>query len=251
MILPDDLTEMGGQAFYGCSSLASVHIGSALTSIPSQAFQGCTSLSDINFPEGLTSIGTFAFSGTQIPSLTLKGNISIGTSAFYNCTALASVDMGENKSVPQNCFRGCTNLSSVSFAPDTVVGDSAFYGCGFTSLSLSSFNVTSTPTSHGGRYSLGTMAFSQCAGLEDVDGYRYKWNVGLKTRTSYIDENGSRKWNDWEDQGQMESGIYDAMGATTDSVFSNTKLFELKDYLTNNQLVDTSDIQYSVYHFTG
>lgn len=47
--IPDSVTEIGGGAFEGCSSLASVTIPDGVTSIGNYAFYGCSSLATVKF----------------------------------------------------------------------------------------------------------------------------------------------------------------------------------------------------------
>lgn len=248
--IPGSVTDIGGSAFYQ-SGLKTLHLSEGLETIGASAFRG-SKLTSVTLPASVTDVGNYAFNScSSLTGVTIKGNTTLGTQAFSSCGSLASVDMGNTANIPGYCFNGCANLNSVSFAPDTVVGNSAFSGCGFTSLSLGHFHIISTLTDAGGMYSLGSGAFANCSNLATVDGLKYKWDVGLKTRTSYIDGDGNRQWHDWEDKGCVEQGIYDSMGATTDSVFSGTKLYNYTEYLKNNGLVNTDDIQYSVYHYTG
>lgn len=248
--IPGSVTDIGGSAFYQ-SGLKTLHLSEGLETIGASAFRG-SKLTSVTLPASVTDVGNYAFNScSSLTGVTIKGNTTLGTQAFSSCGSLASVDMGNTANIPGYCFNGCANLNSVSFAPDTVVGNSAFSGCGFTSLSLGHFHIISTLTDAGGMYSLGSGAFANCSNLATVDGLKYKWDVGLKTRTSYIDGDGNRQWHDWEDKGCVEQGIYDSMGATTDSVFSGTKLYNYTEYLKNNGLVNTNDIQYSVYHYTG
>lgn len=248
--VPSSVTKIGAFAFNG-SGLKTLHLSEGLETVGASAFRN-SNLTSATLPDSVADVGDHAFTDCEsMTGVTIKGNTTLGTYAFSSCGSLASADMGATANIPGYCFNGCKNLNSVSFAADTVVGGSAFAGCGFTSLSLAPFLMTSTLTDVGGMYSLGSGAFANCSNLASVDGLKYKWDVGLKTRTSYIDGDGNRQWNEWEDKGCVEQGIYDSMGATTDSVFNGTKLYNYTEYLKNNGLVNTDDIQYSVYHYTG
>ena len=93
VILEPGVTNVGGYAFYGCSSLSSITLPEGLTSINYYAFYNCSHLTSITLPEGLMSIGDYAFSGcSSLTSITLpEGVTSIGNSAFYNCNRLSKI----------------------------------------------------------------------------------------------------------------------------------------------------------------
>lgn len=67
VVIPKSVTTLGGAAFYGCSSLASINVPNSVTSIGTYAFSGCSSLTKIEIPNSVTSIGNLVFS----PNLTV------------------------------------------------------------------------------------------------------------------------------------------------------------------------------------
>ena len=95
--LPEGLSEIGQQAFEGCTGLISVTIPDTVNIIAKQAFSDCTSLKYITFPLGLKSLGTRAFFGcTALGSVFLPDGIEqIGTSVFENCSSLEQVHIPE------------------------------------------------------------------------------------------------------------------------------------------------------------
>ncbi len=110
VVIPDAVTEIGNEAFRGCSGLTSVTIPDSVTSIGKSAFSGCSSLTIITIPDSVTEIGDWAFSG---------------------CSGLTSVTVGESvKTIERGAFSGCSSLTSVTI-PDSVtkIGDWAFRGC--------------------------------------------------------------------------------------------------------------------------
>ena len=59
--VPQGVTEIAEEAFYGCSSLESITIPEGVTKLGLGAFDGCYSLKSITLPEGITEIGDGAF----------------------------------------------------------------------------------------------------------------------------------------------------------------------------------------------
>ena len=55
------VTSIGYEAFYGCTGLTSVTIGTSVTSIGTFAFYYCTGLRSVTFGNSVTSIGKYAF----------------------------------------------------------------------------------------------------------------------------------------------------------------------------------------------
>lgn len=59
--IPDNVTEIGSEAFGECSSLTSITIPNSVTQIGSYAFCDCSNLASITIPESVTEIGEWAF----------------------------------------------------------------------------------------------------------------------------------------------------------------------------------------------
>ena len=82
--IPSCVTNVGGWAFDGCTSLTSITIPDSVTEIDWSAFEGCTSLTSITIPDSVTEIGWSAFEGcTSLKSITIPSSVtSIGKNAF-------------------------------------------------------------------------------------------------------------------------------------------------------------------------
>lgn len=63
VIIEKGVTNIGKNAFRGCSELAEVHISKTVKEIGVSAFQGCTALTQIDIPDSVNSVGSFAFIG--------------------------------------------------------------------------------------------------------------------------------------------------------------------------------------------
>ena len=74
VVLPEEVTSIGYEAFRNCSSLTSISIPDSVTSIGNGAFQGCINLTSIILPESLVSIGNWAFEDcSALTSVYYKG----------------------------------------------------------------------------------------------------------------------------------------------------------------------------------
>lgn len=72
--IPNTVTEIGKNAFYGCSKITSITIPDSVTTIGAGAFESCSSLTEITIPQNVTSIGsdTFVYCG-KLMAINIKG----------------------------------------------------------------------------------------------------------------------------------------------------------------------------------
>ena len=59
--IPDNVTSIGENALYRCTSLTSITIPDSVTSIGNYAIAYCSSLASVTIPDNVTSIGNYAF----------------------------------------------------------------------------------------------------------------------------------------------------------------------------------------------
>lgn len=93
IMLPSELTSIGKEAFVGCDALASITLQAKLTTIGEKAFYGCANIESLTLPGALVKIGDHAFDGcAKIPSVYINAKLTdIGEGAFANCTSLARI----------------------------------------------------------------------------------------------------------------------------------------------------------------
>ncbi len=93
--IPNNVTQIGRDAFYHCINLESVLLGneSKLETISTEAFQQCSNLTNISLPETLTTIGSYAFQSCyKLPSVIIHEQVNtINTYAFSFCYNLKTV----------------------------------------------------------------------------------------------------------------------------------------------------------------
>ena len=132
--IPDGVTTIGADAFWGCENLISVIIPDSVTLISNNAFWGCESLTKIIIPDSVTLISNNAFRNCKgLTNVTIPDSVTkIGYGAFYNCINIKNINIPDSVTeINGYAFNGCENLTSVTI-PDSVttIGSGAFpVGC--------------------------------------------------------------------------------------------------------------------------
>ena len=128
-----EVTTIGYEAFWDCSSLTSVTIPDSVTTIGGYAFSNCYSLTSVTIPDSVTEIGYDAFeSCSSLTSVTIGDSVTtIGMYAFRDCHSLTSVTIPDSvTTIEEWAFRSCSNLTSVTISDSvTTIGNYAFIYC--------------------------------------------------------------------------------------------------------------------------
>ena len=115
------VTKIGESAFWGCSSLTSIEVGKGNSEYSSEdgvLFDKYETVL-IQFPAGKSG------------HYTIPDSVTIGKSAFKNCSSLTSVTIPDSfTSIWSWAFQYCSSLTSITI-PDSVnsIGEWAFYDC--------------------------------------------------------------------------------------------------------------------------
>jgi hypothetical protein len=141
-VIPNHTTEIGPNAFAGCTQLTRVIIPESVTDIGGRAgtvFEGCRSLERINLPVTVTNIGQ---------------------KSFQDCSSLEEIVIPpEITTIPFGLFWKCSRLKRVML-PDgiTRIGNYAFADCAW--LTLDRFPKSLT--------TIGAYAFKDCKALRPL-----------------------------------------------------------------------------------
>lgn len=95
--LHDGITEIMGNAFYGCKQLQQIRFSENLESIGPGAFHYCRNLESVHIPSSVTVIGEQAFMSTGLREIIIPKNIEqLGDEAFAKCPYLKKVRIETN-----------------------------------------------------------------------------------------------------------------------------------------------------------
>ena len=111
-VIPNIVTDIGAEAFAGCSMLNTVKIGANVTSIGQYAFSGCTASILWDDNSSISTIGYLSFSNYKGKTITIPESVtSIGQYAFSGCSGLTSITIPNSvTTISTSAFRGCSSL---------------------------------------------------------------------------------------------------------------------------------------------
>lgn len=90
--IPDSVTFIGMQAFAQDKNLKEIHIPAGITDILDYTFYICSSLTEVQLPESVQHIGNHAFTLSGITEMTLPASVErIDQMAFYRCEQLTDI----------------------------------------------------------------------------------------------------------------------------------------------------------------
>jgi hypothetical protein len=99
IIIGNDVTKIGNNAFTRCKGLTSVTIPNSVDSIGSSVFYGCTNITSVTIGNSVSTIENSAFADcSNLTSITIpKSVVSIGNYAFYQCVGLKKLIIEDGK----------------------------------------------------------------------------------------------------------------------------------------------------------
>ena len=91
--IPNSVTSIGSNAFYGCTALTNIPDLSGITIIPNGLFLECTSLVSVTIPNSITSVGGSSFQRcTNLRDIVIPSSVTnmSGQFTFAECRSLVS-----------------------------------------------------------------------------------------------------------------------------------------------------------------
>ena len=163
LFLNNSLTEIGANAFMGCSGLITVKIPDRVKSIGDFAFENCENLESCVLPQNLEQVNRNLFACCKsLRTIDLPQKVSyIGEYAFEDCENLTNVNISGNNlsNIKTYAFKGCSALESINLNNvKSQIEDYAFENC----ENLKKIELSDTLKS------VGTNCFNGCIGVTDI-----------------------------------------------------------------------------------
>ncbi len=130
--VPDGCTRVEEYAFMGCTHLESINIDN-ITELGRDAFYYCTSLKTIRIPDSITELEGSVFGNcNSMETIQLPANLrKIGSGCFYSCFMLKEIEIPETvTTIESNAFFNCASLKTIHLTKNvTEIGNYALGYC--------------------------------------------------------------------------------------------------------------------------
>lgn len=116
-IIPESVTKIGSEAFYGLKKVFNLNIPSSVTEIGNHAFFYCENLREVELPNSVTRIEERAFCGCDsLETVVIPNSVKyIGNSAFLHNKQLKTVTIGSGVTVIDEwAFKGLDAATSIT-----------------------------------------------------------------------------------------------------------------------------------------
>lgn len=193
VVLDDEVTSVGQNAFVMCYFLSTVTLGTKVASIDKTAFAYCSRLTGVTIPAsvkyigqraflycaglaaldmpGVTTIDSYAFAYTGVSQVSFTSLVHLGDYAFISCTRLTTISIPQSVTeIKEMAFSGCCNLTGELRIPAVKqIGTYAFCDCIMLTKIVIGDGVTS----------IGNCAFYNCNGVTSVDIGKNTATIGM------------------------------------------------------------------------
>lgn len=115
--IPDNVLDIGANAFEGCFSITTASLGNGLTAIADSTFWNCRALSSVTMGTNVETLGTGAFAECfSLATIILPAVKHIGSIVFELCESLVSVEAPAVQAIGESAFTQCESLESVTLS---------------------------------------------------------------------------------------------------------------------------------------
>ena len=144
--MPDSVTAIKDNAYYGCRNLKIIHFGMGIKSIGDNAFAECESLQTIQIRSKLDYLGKNAFTLSGIETVEIAFIQNWQEECFALCSRLVSVSVKKATCIPDNCFMHDIYLETVQFEEEPEIAETAFKDCRrFSKLEIGEWSFSDSP----------------------------------------------------------------------------------------------------------
>lgn len=123
--LPEGITAIGDEAFYGCSNLTEINLPEGLVSIGDSAFYSCKSLAELIVPDSCTSLGRLFIQYTALKKISIP-MMDRRYSEYFNSGTIPALFIVRGGALPDNAFSGSAPQAIELYEGVTAIGASAF-----------------------------------------------------------------------------------------------------------------------------
>ena len=178
VVIPNTVISIGTSAFRMCTKLKSVKISSNIITFPNDIFNNCTELSEIEIPDNIETIGERAFQNTSLSEINIPDSvIKIGNYAFSN-TKIENINFGKNSELQEI---GTGAFSSMKYLTDVIlssqlkkIGDNCFFNCVLLKrIILKSDLVNISKSIFYGCENLSTIVFTNTSKIQSIGDYAF------------------------------------------------------------------------------
>lgn len=197
---PDNIKEIGKNAFSGCTALKKFTIPKNIAYLEANTFNSCSSLKEIKFNNKIKSIGENCFgSCVSLKKLELPKKLEfIEGSAFANCSKLESITLPSGLVyIGDQAFSGCAKLKIKDgvFPNDLVtLGAKAFQNCTSLDKVVLYSNLGTYAFEDARPSGLGPDCFTGCAKLKKVVFKNAKSKVDITKKEYFTEPLGGLKY---------------------------------------------------------